>query len=175
MKLEKLSEALKETTEKKRGTYVGVHFSKETNERIEKFIKDHDIPNPLNTDKLHTTIIYSRKYLPTFKADGELDPSWKGKPKQFEIFQSQDGSNCLVVLYDCKKAVERHEYIMKEYEATYDYPEFKTHFTLSYNVGELKAEDLDKFIDELGTIEVVKEYAEELNLDWAKKNTSDSE
>jgi hypothetical protein len=169
VKLETLSEALKESPT--RGTYVAVNFSKDTAKRIKAFIKKYNIPNPLATNKLHTTIIYSRKYLPEFKTQGKLDEPWVGKPSKLEIFKSREGNNCLVVLFTCKEAVARHKEIMKDHEATYGFPEFKTHFTLSYDSGDFDPDSIKNLKDELGDIEIVEEYTEDLNLDWAKKSS----
>ena len=166
MKLETLSEGLKES---KTGTYVAVTFSKDTVKRIKAFMKDNDVPNPLASDKLHTTLIYSKKHLPDFKAQGKLDEPWIGKVTGLDIFKSQQGNNCLVARFDCKEAVARHKEIMKEHEATYDYPEFKLHFTLSYDCGDFDEKSIKDPAKSIGNIEIVEEYTEDLNLDWAKK------
>jgi len=160
-------------TKQNKGTYAGVKFSNKTNAAIEKFIKDNNIPNSIKPEKLHTTLLYSKKYLPDYKARGEFEESFIGKPTKFEKWPSQpddDGkvAMCLVLRYDCPALIDRHKELMKEHGATYDFDEYKPHVTFSYDVGEMQCKDLPKFEED---IEVVKEYAEELNLDWAKDNT----
>jgi len=156
-----------------KGTYAGVKLSDKTNKAIGKFIEDNNIPNAIKPEKLHTTLLYSRKYLPDYKARGELEETMVGKPIGFEKWPSQpddDGkvAMCLVLKYNCPDLVDRHKDLMKEHGATYDFDEYKPHVTFSYDVGSMQCKDLPKFEED---IVVVEEYVEDLNLDWAKDNT----
>ena len=160
----------------KKGTYAGVHFSKKTIDAIKKYVKDNEIPNPLKADKLHSTVLYSKKYLPEFEAAGKLEEPLIGKPTKFEKWPSQPDSDgnvamCLVLKFDCEDLVKRHEFLMKQHGGTYDFDEFKPHITFSYDVADLQCKDLPVFSE---NIEIVEEYGEDLNLDWAKKNTEKS-
>lgn len=153
------------------GTYAGVSFSKETINAIKQYIKDNNIPNGLRSDKMHTTVIYSRKYDPDFKALGKIDPPWTGTPTELDVWKTRpkdgsEGSNCLVLQFKCEKLNERHEELMKQYNFTYDFPEYKTHISLSYDIGDMEWKSLPKFE---GKIEIIDEYGEDLNLDWAKE------
>lgn len=153
------------------GTYAAVNFSKETTDGIKKYITDNDIPNGLDESKMHTTIIYSRKYDGSFKAQGKINPAWIGKPTKLDVWKTRpkdggEGSNCLVLQFDCKEMNDRHEELMKEYKFTYDFPEYKTHISLSYDIGDM---DWKKLPDFNGKIEIIEEYQEDLNLDWAKE------
>ena len=166
----KLNEITKKTPD---GTYAGVRFSDKTRDAIAKYIADNNIPNAIKDHKLHTTLLYSRKYLPNYKPRGELEEVLVGKPIKFEKWPSQpdeDGnvSKCLVLKYDCPDLVNRHEDLMKEHDATFDYDEFKPHVTFSYNVDDLQCKDLPEFDDD---IEISEEYGEDLNLNWAKDHT----
>jgi 2'-5' RNA ligase len=169
MNLIELTEALKQKT---KGTYMAVDFSADTVKRLRKFMKDHDIPNRVPKEKYHTTVIYSRKYLPDVKALGKIDPPWIGKPVKLDIFTSKEGNNCLVLLFSCKELVKRHEQIMDEHKATYDFPEYHAHITMSYNCGDFDPKSIKDF-SSIGDIEIVNEYAEDLNLDWAKTEGSE--
>jgi len=152
------------------GTYAGVHFSKETVQAVKDYCNQNKIPNPVRSSKVHTTLLYSRKYLPDYKAAGKYDKPMIGKPTEFDIWPSKgdDPKNCLVLEYDCAELVKRHEKLMKEFEATYDFDEYKTHITFSYDVGDIKVKDLPKFE---GKIEIVEEYQQDLDLNWADKST----
>lgn len=68
---------------------------------------------------------------------------------------------------DCQYLSDRHNEIMDLYEATYDYPEYKVHVTLSYDIGDIDIKDLK--IDGFPKINIVKEYYNELILDWQNK------
>lgn len=156
------------TEQKKEGTYSGVHFDNATKKAIRLFTKENDIPNVVPRDKLHTTVLYSRKHLPDYKPLGKLDTPLIGKFKQFDLWKSQDGNQCLVMLFDCTDLVDRHKFLMKEHDATYDYDEYKPHVTLSYDVGEnFNLKSLPSYE---GPINITEEYMEPLVLDWAKKD-----
>lgn len=157
----------------KKGTYAGVRFTPETLKNVEQYIKQNNIPNPLDISHMHSTLLYSRKYLPNYKAEGKYDDIMIGKPTGFKVWESQlddDGktSMCLVLTYKCPALDKRHEYLMKKYDAEYDYDDYKTHITFSYDVGDF---DHTKLPDVDFDIQINKEYQEDLNLDWAKSNT----
>ncbi len=163
---------LNEITKNKKtpdGTYAGLKFSKKTQTALTKYIKTNNIPNPLDTAKIHSTLLYSRNYLPEYKPAGKIDPAWVGKPDHFSIFESNpknggDGSNCLVLEFVCAKQSARFDELMKAHDATYDFDEYKPHITLSYSVGDFDYKSLPKFEESL---EIVEEYSTDLDLDWA--------
>ncbi len=174
MKIIELCEKKEDST---KGTYAAVQFSKETLNNIKKYIKDNDIPNNTKFDKMHTTVLYSKKYLPDYKPQGKLNPPLIGTPLKFEKWPSQpdDDGNvamCLVLRYTCDDLVDRHKSLMKEHDAAYDFDEYKPHITFSYDVAGLQCKDLPKFEDK---IEIVEEYGEDLNLDWKEDNSDISE
>lgn len=161
--------------EEKKGTYAGIQFDDDTKDRIMQFIKENKIPNPIARDKLHTTLIYSRKYLPKYEAAGKINPPWVAEPVDFDVWESQadkDGkkSRCLVMKIECTECTERHNEIMDEHKATFDYDEYRPHITLSYDIGDFKTSTLPK-ASTIGDLKAVKEYKEDLNLNWAKDNS----
>ena len=165
MKLEELKE------EKQKGSYAGVKFSKKTNDDLVNYIKANKIIGGVPKNKLHCTLLYSRKFLPDYKAKGKLSPPMIGKPKGFHIWKTQSGKHALVLTFSCPELVKRHKELMKDHDAQYDYDEYKTHVTLSYDVGEeFKIKDLKDIEDFVENIEIVKEYQEDLDLDWADTN-----
>lgn len=129
-------------------------------------MKENNIKNPIQRDKMHTTIIFSRKRVDDIEPLGKMKTPWIGKPEKFEIFQTRDeGKNALVLRYKCKEQENRHKKLMKDHKAEYDWPEYKMHLTLSYDCGDL---DLNKLSDvsSIGNIEIDNEYKEDLQLDW---------
>ena len=165
MKLEKL-------TEGKKGTYAGVRFDDDTKKRIVSFIEKNKIPNPVPVNKIHTTVLYSRKHLPNYKPQEKVN--FVGKPKKFDVWETQsdkDGktSNALILTYDSPELVKRHKLLMDEHEATFDFDKFEPHITLSYNIGDLDISKLNPA--GIGNLKIVSEYGEDLDLDWAKSNT----
>ena len=166
-----MEDLLKEEATK--GSYAAVNFSKATVKRLVKFCVDNNIPNPLKPHKFHTTLLYSRKYLPDYEAQGALDEPWVGKPFRFDVWKTQpkkDGgepSRCLVLIYKCKELEARHKKLMSDHDATYDYDNYHSHVTLSYDIGTMKIAGLVDKIGDIGNIEIVEEYGEDLQLDWS--------
>lgn len=169
----KLAEIMTEANQTK-GTYAGTYFDTATTEAVKKYVKDNKIPKPVNMSKLHTTVLYSRKYLPEFKAAGKYDTPMVGKPIELVIWKTQgdddkEPSNCLVLKYDCPELVARHKSLMKEHGATFDYDEYTPHITLSYDIGDMSIDQLTDIKKAIPRINIVEEYGEDLNLDWAHK------
>jgi len=157
-----------------KGTYAGVLFSKKTIQMLEKYMSDNNIPNALSSQKLHSTVLYSSKYLSNYKPLGQINPPWIGKFKQFNVFQGlpkKEGdpfTNCLVLEYECPEQVQRFNYLMKEYDATYNHEEYKTHVTLSYNIGDFEYQKLPPLDFDL---EIIEEYQRELISNWTDQDS----
>lgn len=169
----KLTEILAEAKEKK-GTYAGTYFDNDTVTAVKKYIDDNNIPKPVSADKLHTTLLYSRKYLPDYEPAGEYDEPLEGKPLELVVWKTQgdentEPANCLVLKYDCPELVARHKQLMKDHGATFDYDEYTPHITLSYDIGDMDINDLPDVKKAIPRIGVAKEYGEDLKLDWASK------
>jgi hypothetical protein len=167
----KVTEGLKQS---EKGTYSGVRFNEDTVNNIRTFIEEEEIPNGVPDNKLHSTILYSRKHCPNYEPRGDLDEPLVGTPTEFDVWQSQpdeDGnkSNCLIMKYDCDGLVERHKQLMDEHDATFDYDKFRPHVTLSYDIGDMNIDNLDP--SKIGDLNIVKEYGEDLDMDWARSNT----
>ncbi|MCK9369784.1 hypothetical protein M0R04_07760 [Candidatus Dojkabacteria bacterium] len=156
----------------KKGTYAAVRFSDETNKAILKYIKDNKIPNGLKTKDLHTTLLYSRKFLPDYKPGGKYEKPMVGIPTEFDVWESnnEDGNNtnCLVIKYKCPELTKHHKQLMKDHKATFDYPDYNCHVTLSYDIKDTDIKKLPKFKDIVPTINIISEYGEDLNLSWSQ-------
>ncbi len=167
MKLKDLHEKVNTT----QGTYAGVNYSPESVQAIETFNKKHNIPNPIAPGKIHTTLLYSRKFLPNYKPQGTLSTPLTATFDSFVVWKTtppnpnQTPWNCLVMKLKCPELVELHKKYMDEHQATYDYDEYSPHVTLSYNIGDLDVKHLPDFTEQLI---IVEEYGEDLALDWAE-------
>jgi hypothetical protein len=157
------------------GTYAAVTFSPKTIAKLIRFCEENGVKNVLNADKFHTTLIYSRKEMPDYKAAGDLKTKLIGEPEELLIWKTRSEdkdkkpSNCLVLKYKCPALVARHNQLMKEHEGTYDFDEFTPHITLSYNIGDDSIDHLQEKLKEFGEIEIDHEYTEKLDLNWATK------
>lgn len=140
-----------------KGLYVAAKFSESTLDALENLQRELKIPNPVPRDKLHSTIVYSRVYVPYKVASGSFEIANSGS---FTIFETQDGSRALVLELESDYLTARHSYA-KALGASYDFPDYRPHITMSYDVGPLSFTgtfDIPIILD--------REYAEELNLDW---------
>jgi len=145
-----------------KGSYAAVKFNPETTEALKEYQYNNHIPNPLSPDEFHSTVMFSKKYIPTFKPLGQI-PNWEGTFTKFDIFPS-DEENALVLKYDSYELSERFDQIIKEYGATWDHKSFIPHITLSYNVDDLDISKLPKYD---GPIIIISEYNNDLDLGWA--------
>jgi hypothetical protein len=159
-----------------KGTYAGVRYDADSVNRLKNFIVQHKIPNPIKPQNFHTTLLYSRKYLPNYKPCGKLQTPFSVIPSEFVIWKTNASggaennspqTNCLVLKCQSSDLVNRHNELMNIHQAIYDYPEYVPHITLSYDVGDFDISTLSA-PHTIGTLYADEEYGEELNLNWAK-------
>lgn len=123
-----------------RGTFYAAKPTDETREAILDFLSDNKIPNPLKSELIHCTICYSRVWCAE-RALGDIDPHWKGNFETYNVWQTSSDSDsdepgtCLTMSFICPEMTDRHMHLRK-HGATHDYPEYKPHVTLSYEVPE---------------------------------------
>ena len=150
------------------GTYLKVNLDKDSVERIKKFFEECDLPNPIPLEKLHVTVVYSRKPLPKLQAN----PSavYIAKPVSFAIWKSPANrgkpkdTNGLVLKLDSPILVERHKYVVREFGATVDFDTYIPHITFSYDVGDLDLAELPTI--DLPNLVLSGETSKDLDLDW---------
>jgi 2'-5' RNA ligase len=116
----------------KRPTFVGVRFDGPSMDEIMKLSKD--VPNRTSKGEIHITVAYSRTPI-HITALGDLEPPYSIQPTRYSIFKSRSGENCLVLEVASSDLVKRHNEIMTDYGASYDFPQYKPHLTLSYDCG----------------------------------------
>ena len=138
-------------------TFAGVNLSKETEDNIRQYQAALKIPNP-NKD-LHITLLYSRKYLPDYKALGTMDET--AKPKSFQVFD-HGGKRALVLKLDSSYLIDRFNTLMKEHDARYDYDQYQPHVTLSYDLEDIDEKTLPMFKYD---IHMVNEYRKDFDED----------
>lgn len=141
------------------GTYGAVRFSPETNAKLKKFVEDNGIPEP--NDDLHTTTIYSRKKI-SFNALGEFKTPIKVSPKSYSFDLFGEDKDTLVLKFKSDFLKMRWQIAM-DLGATYDFPEYKPHVSLSYKVP--KDFDLSSLPLPDFALEIVEEYTKELSDD----------
>jgi hypothetical protein len=148
------------------GTYVGTVFDNNTKKELRQLMIDLKIPNRTPSKRLHSTIIYSKKHIPDFETTTEGYPK-TATCRKFHIFDTRDGNRALVLILDCQSLVDRHNEIMQNSDATYDFPRYIPHITLSYDCADF---DPESYKGTFPSIVITGEYAEDLKLDWNDKD-----
>lgn len=147
--------------EDERGVYVAVKYNQSARDDLLEFIKDYKIPSVLKAEDFHTTLIYSKKWDNiTCLNDNMEDLEIVAHPKELHVFETFDKKRALVILLDCPYLNERHKYLMKKYDLTYDYPEYIPHITVSYDIGDM---EIPKDVKFPKFFRIQSEYQEDLN------------
>lgn len=118
------------------GTYAELVPDQDTRQMLVKLIEAMGIANPIDPDKIHTTVIYSKKPCPNAMSFHGAETPYQGRISGLQRWPTQAGPTCLVALVECDEASKLHHHIMDTYGATYDFPEYTPHFTLSYDCGD---------------------------------------
>lgn len=162
----------RELFENKKGTYVGIQWPKEVAETILETANEYNVPNLLDPSEIHTTVIYSRVGFNHTPSDEDFKFSTVGpnnsRKSMIEVFESQ-GKRILVIKLYSKQIIYRHNEIMtKNPTATYDFPEFIPHITLSYDIGDYDISNFDyeQYSERLEDASGGIEYVEDLDLNW---------
>ncbi len=158
------------------GTYAAVKFDEATKDALLTYAKENKLPHVVKRDSLHCTLLYSHKHCPDYKAIGKIDPPMIATPDGFNVWESsenEDGTKtkCLVVKLNCPELVNRHKELMDEHGATFDYPTYTPHVTLSYDIGDIDTNDMTDIKKVVPTLTIIEEYGEDLKSDWASANS----
>jgi len=148
------------------GTYAGVRFWGEDVKKLEAFVAENNIPNPLPSEDYHSTLLFSKVPVPDYEPHGLYKMSLTAMPIDVKLW-GEDEEKALVIILDCPQLVKRHEYLMKKHpEATWDHPEFIPHVTLSYDAGDFDISKLN--VKDIGMLSIVEEYSDDIVPDWEK-------
>jgi hypothetical protein len=144
-----------------KGTYVGLRVLDPGTDVLRTYIHEHAIPYKLGSKerRKHVTLIYSRTYCPDVVASPEVHTV---RPVGLDVFTAYGDKKALVLLLSAPTVVARHRKLMSEHPLTYDYPQFKAHITLSYDIGDFDYTALPPLSTEL---KLGDEYVEELRPD----------
>lgn len=148
-------------SETSNGTYMAVRVSATSSLGIRSHLADCGIETVASElePRLHCTVIYSRKPCPDMINDIDRQAVHLASFLSWEVFTGSDGSDVLVMVLKCPSLVARHKYLMRKHEATYDFPEYHPHITVSCNYAGKSPWDIRKFP---GIIVLEEEYLEDL-------------
>lgn len=122
----------------KLGTYAKLVPCSKTTRRIHAIANKINVENLISRRAMHTTVIYSRvKCKPSIPHDVvELPIVANGS--HFDLFDNPDRTKSLVLVLESKDIHSLHKKLIKEHNATHDYPSFQPHITLSYDFTQNK-------------------------------------
>lgn len=146
-----------------KGVYVAVKPTEQSIIELNLLIQKYDIPNAIDGNKLHSTIVFSRIY-----ADISVnkDNIYEATIENFRIFKMRGGDSGLAIQMKSTAIVNRHMYFMKKYNLAYEFDEFIPHITITYNI---KPDfDCSKLSIDRKKLFFHGEYVEDLDLEWQK-------
>lgn len=150
-----------------KGTYVGLRVLQPANERLYQHCLDNgiEVKKSMFDRRLHVTVLYSRKYCPNIVVPDPNVTHYNARFLSYDVFTTQNGKYALVMKLSAPGVTARHRKLMAEHGATYDYPEYLPHITLSYDYDMPRAVGITPFPH---NIILSEEYVEDLNLDWSE-------
>lgn len=148
-----------------KGLYVAVQFNENTKDNIQEFIRKYNIPNGIEREETHCTLIYSTVY-DDVKIEDEIEEY--AEPKELKVFETRDEKRALVVVLKSDYLEDRHKELMKDSKLVYSYDEYIPHITVSYDIGDLDIGDLDISNLDLSlfgnNFTIIGEYQEDLKV-----------
>lgn len=132
--------------------------------------KEQGFAKTLLPDDMHVTIAFSRYPVDWMKAGSAWSENDKGqmtiKPGGARLVERLGAQGqAVVLLFSSSELSWRHEDIKRNSGATWDWPEYQPHITISYDAGGM---DLSKVKPYAGRIELGPEVFEEVKDDWEK-------
>ena len=139
-------------------TYISVFFDQTTIQHVINYIQLSKIPNPVSEDDLHCTLILDDEdaivdYVPICN----YTPHMIGVPYKLDVWKTLTGKNCLVLIFKCKALDDRHDLIVQENQSKHYYPQYISHITLSYDIGDLRIDSLPNVTDYISKIIILGE------------------
>jgi 2'-5' RNA ligase len=118
----------------KDGTYVSMDLSDDSRALLDNFVEmSLGLTERVNPSTYHITIIYSRTPVPTAEKYVGTKGTDFATVIGYEIFPTKNSGKCLVMRLNYTFANLLNKQLTAE-GATSDYPEYKPHLTLAYDI-----------------------------------------
>lgn len=125
-------------------------------------------------DDLHVTIAFSRRPVDWMKAGETWSNDKDGKltvqPGGARIVEPLGDKGAVVLLFNSSELAWRHEAIKREADATWDFPSYQPHVTITYAGADI---DLSKVEPYRGKLVFGPELFSEVNDDWSSNLTEE--
>jgi 2'-5' RNA ligase len=130
--------SLSQFAKHKDGTYVSLEMSQESKDMLDNFVQMNlGLAERVDKKTYHITVIYSRTPVPSAEALLHMNTSIpvEAQPVGYEIFPTKNDGHCLVMRIICPYATRINSQLERE-GATSDYPDYKPHITIAYDIKE---------------------------------------
>lgn len=125
---------LRQYAKHKDGTYVSMDLTPESRELLDNYVEmSLGLTERVDPSTYHITIIYSRTPVPSAEQYQGLGNQESAKVVGYEIFPTKNDGKCLVMRLDCPYAISLNQRLVSK-GATSDYPEYKPHLTIAYDI-----------------------------------------
>lgn len=128
--------SLKQFAKHKDGTYVSLELSKESRDLLDNFVEMNlGLTERVDKSTYHITVIYSRTPVPSAENLRDMPSSLpvEAMVTGYEIFPTKNAGKCLVMRIVCPYTTRLNSELGKQ-GATSDYPEYKPHMTIAYDM-----------------------------------------
>ena len=130
--------SLSQFAKHKDGTYVSLEMSQESKDMLDNFVQMNlGLTERVDKKTYHITVIYSRTPVPSAEALLHMNTSIpvEAQPVGYEVFPTKNDGQCLVMRIICPYATRINSQLERE-GATSDYPDYKPHITIAYDIKE---------------------------------------
>jgi 2'-5' RNA ligase len=130
--------SLSQYAKHKDGTYVSLEMSQESRDLLDNFVEMNlGLSERVDKKTYHITVIYSRTPVPSAEQLMHMNTSIpvEAQAVGYEIFPTKNDGQCLVMRIICPYATRINSQLNAA-GATSDYPDYKPHITIAYNLKE---------------------------------------
>jgi 2'-5' RNA ligase len=128
---------LKQYAKHKDGTYVSIDLSKESRDLLDHFVEMNlGLTERVDPSTYHITVIYSRTPVPSAENYLGYGNDQPARVIGYEVFPTKNDGHCLVMRLEFPFAELLNKQLTAE-GATSDYPEYKPHLTIAYDMKDI--------------------------------------
>lgn len=126
--------SLSQYAKHKDGTYVSMDLSEESKQLLDNFVEMNlGLTERVDPSSYHITVIYSRTPVPSAEGGAGLTTETSASVVGYEVFPTKNDGKCLVMRLKFTFAEFLNRKLTDE-GATSDYPEYKPHLTIAYDM-----------------------------------------
>lgn len=151
------------------GTIISVKYSETTKAKLKEWMSKFNIPNPVDVETIHTTIIFSKEHLGLPYSSTPV--KWIGWGHDIRVFDNRKDPDkfTLVMAIMAPQLWDRHIFYRVNHNAPHDFPDYVPHITLSYDVpadfDKVSVHPMPGF-----NFEIIEEHIAPVDENWSGKD-----